>query len=197
MITNALKLAACALVPAALLTFTSCSTALKGTEQTSVLETPDGAMIVDTYTIIAKVTAINATKGTVTLSEGKRSHTYKVGSDVNLGRLHIGDSVTATLTEEVAIALRKPGTPPSAGEGAAVALARNGATRAEFMADTVQMTATITALDAKARKVTLKFEDGTSKTLRVGKNADLNAVNVGDAVTLQAAEAVAISVTKA
>src|SRR5262245_33830208 len=164
MITNTLKLAACALLPAALISFTSCSTALKGTEQTSVLETPDGAMIVDTYTIIAKVTAINATKGTVTLSSGKRSHTYKVGSDVSLGRLHVGDDVTATLTEEIAVALRKPGTPPSVGEGAAVALARKGANRAEFTADTVQVTATITAVDAKERKVTLKFEDGTSKT---------------------------------
>jgi len=170
---------------------------MKGTEETEVFETPDGAMIVNTITVTATVTAIDATKRKVTFTQAdKKSYTYKAGPDLNLSQLRVGDQVKATLTEEAAVFLRKPGTPPSAGEGAAVALARKGATKGEFMADTAEVTATIITLNAKDRKVALRFVDGTTKTLKVGKNVNFADLKSGDAVTVQVAEALAISVTK-
>src|SRR5262245_39436310 len=181
----AVRLAACALLPAALFTCTSCSS-MKGTEETTVFETPDGAMIVNTITVTATVTAIDSNKRSITLTQAdKKNYTYKAGPNLNLSRIQVGDQVTATVTEEAAVVLRKPGTPPSAGEGAAVALARQGALKGEFVADTREVTATIVALSAKDRKVTLRFVDGTTKTLQVGKNVNFAAVKPGDVVTVQ------------
>jgi hypothetical protein len=59
--THLLKLAALTLVPAAILTITSCSS-YKGTEQTTEIETPKGAIIVDTFTTMATVYSIDDAK---------------------------------------------------------------------------------------------------------------------------------------
>jgi len=196
MTNHVVRLAACALLPAALFAFTSCSS-MKGTEETAVFETPDGAMIVNTITVTATVTAIDAANRKVTFTQtDKKSYTYKAGPNLDLSKLRVGDQVNATLTEEAAVFLRKPGTPPSAGEGAAVALARQGATKGEFMADTAEVTATIITLNAKERKVALRFADGSTKTFPVGKNVNFAALKSGDVVTVQVAQSLAIAVTK-
>jgi translation elongation factor P/translation initiation factor 5A len=63
------KLITLALLPAAILTFTACSTmdGVEGVEKTTVIETADGAIIVDTFTTTATVTAIDSAKRKVTL----------------------------------------------------------------------------------------------------------------------------------
>jgi hypothetical protein len=188
-------------MPAAMLALTSCST--KPTEPTgqqeiTMIETKDGAAIIDTFTMTAKVTAIDATKRKLTLTtpDGKRA-TYKAGPDViNFNQIKIGDQVKAMVTEELAVFLRKDGTPPSVGEAGAVALAPKGAKPGVLMADTVELTAQITAIDAKSRKATLQFVDGSTKQLKVGKDADLTRVKPGDAVTVRVTEALALLVEK-
>src|SRR6185503_6932821 len=99
--TNLLKLAILAFVPAAMLTFTSCSTTT-GTEEVTALETADGMAIVDTYRINATVTGIDATKRKITLTtaDGKRT-TVKCGLEVaNFSQIQINDRVSVTTTEE-------------------------------------------------------------------------------------------------
>src|SRR6266436_4964570 len=181
---------------AALLGFTSCSST-RSDDAGAALETPAGAIVVDTYTVRATVTGIDAAAHKLTLvtPEGSKT-TYKAGPDViNFNQIRIGDQVKATVTEEFAVFIRKPGTPPSAGEEAAVALAPKGAKPGGIMADTQEVTAKITAIDAKEHKVTLQFVDG-SKTLAVGKKVDLGKVKVGDEVTVRVAEARARLVEK-
>jgi len=194
--TNLLKLAALALVPAALLTFTSCSTT-GGDEAVVELETADGVAIVDTINTSATVTAIDATtrKVTLTTADGK-STTVKCGPQVaNFDQLQINDRVDITSTEELAVFLGA-GAPPSVTGAAGVALAPIGAKPGGVIANTVEITAQVTAIDAKHRHVTLSLPDGTSKKVKAGKRVNLAAVKVGDSVTAQYTESLAISVVK-
>src|SRR5262245_29591285 len=124
---------------------------------------------------------------TLTTPDGAKQ-TYSADKSVNLDQFKVGDRVSATATEELGVFLRKTGAPPSAGEGAAVGLASAGANRAMWMADTMQVTARVTNVDMKNRKVTLQFADGRSKTVRVGKQVNLTNVQAGDDVTVQVTE---------
>jgi len=192
-----LQWAAGTLLPAVILAFTSCSTT-EGTEDVAAIETPDGAIIVDTLTTSAKVTAIDAAKRKLTLvfPDGKKT-TYKCGPDVvNFPQIQVGDQVNAKLTEEAAIFIGS-GAPPSDVAGAGVALAPVGYKPEGEVVDTMQVTAKVTEVDAKHHKVTLQFADGTSKKIKVGKKVNLAAVSVGTDVTVQMTEGLAISVQKA
>jgi hypothetical protein len=193
---NTCQWAGIGLFTAAMLAFTSCSTP-NGTEEVDLIETPDGAVIVDTFTTTATVTAIDAAKRKVTLvfpSGGKT--TYKAGPEVvNFSQIQVGDQVKATVTEEVAVFIGR-GAPPSATAAAGVALAPVGAKPGGVFVETEQITAKVTAINAKKHKVTLLFPDGSSKQVKVGKQVNLAAVQLGTDVTLQVSEGLALSVVK-
>ena len=191
-----LKWAGATLLPAVMVAVTSCSTT-EGTQDVTAVETPDGAIIVDTFTASATVTAIDAEKRKVSLTfpDGKKT-TYKCGPEVvNFSQIQVGDQVKATVTEEVAIFIGS-GAPPSDVVGTGVALAPVGYKPGGEVVDTTQVTAKVSEVDAKHHKVTLQFADGTTKRVKVGKKVDLTAVPVGTDVTVQMTEGVAIAVLK-
>lgn len=194
--TNLLKLATLALLPVALLTFTSCST--PGDDETSVvLETAAGVAIVDTLTTSATVTAIDAPtrKITLTMAGGARRIVKCGPAVVNFSQIQINDQVKVTLTEELAVFLGA-GAAPSAAGAAGVALAPIGAKPGGLIANTIEITAKVTAIDASKRKVTLALPDGTSKTVKAGQQINLAAVKIGDSVTVQHTETLALTVEK-
>ena len=194
--TSSIQWAGIALLSATMLAFTSCSTT-DGTEEVDLIETPDGAIIVDTFTTTATVTAIDAAKRKVTLvfPSGSKT-TYKAGpAVVNFAQIQVGDQVKATVTEEAAIFIGQ-GAPPSAKVGAGVALAPVGAKPGGEFVETAQVTAKVTAVDAKKHKVTLQFPDGSTKKVKVGKKVNLAAVPIGTDVTVQVSEGLAITVAK-
>jgi hypothetical protein len=176
----------------------ACSSSDKGvTEQETVMATADGAAIVDTIKTSATVTAVDVPKRKVTLrmADGKKT-TVKCGPEVvNFDQIKVDDRVNATITEELAVYLGK-GNPPSAAGAAGVALAPVGAKPGGMVADTVQITAKVTAVDAAKRKVTLELPDGSKPTVKAGKQVDLSGIKVGDNVTVQYAESVAITMEK-
>ena len=168
------------------------------TAETAVIESSDGAAIVETYQASATVAAINFDTRKVTLlfSDGHQT-TYKADKQVvNFDQIKVGDQVKATVIEELAVFLGKTKAQLSAGAGAAVALAPKGARPGIVMADTAEVTATVTAVDAETRTVSLQFVDGTRKTVKVGNSVDLSKVGPGDSVTAQLTEAIAILVEK-
>jgi translation initiation factor IF-1 len=198
--TKPFKLTALALVPAALLAFTACTTARTGgsTASATAQSVEPGAIVVDTAKMTATVAAIDPRSRRITLiaPDGRRV-TYKVSKDaVNFDQIRVGDRVIATVTEELAVFLRKAGTPPSAGEGAEVALAPKGAMPGGVVAETAEVTARVMSVDTMSRRVTLQLVDGSTKTVRI--NPDVNLANVlpGDAVTVRITEALAIAVEK-
>ena len=193
---NIPKLITLALLPATLLTFAACST-MEGGEGTTVIETADGAVIVDTFTMTATVTGIDAAKRKVTMvTPGGSTSTFKAGPEVvNFPQIQIGDQVKTTMTEEVAIFIGS-GAPPSATGEVVVVLAPLGAKPGRTVVETTQVTAKITAVDAAKHKVTFQLPDGTTKKVKVGSKVDLSTVHPGDNVTVQVSEGLAITVEK-
>ncbi len=188
-----LRMTTAAVIAAALPLFTACSSMESGAQGTE-----PGAVAVATVQVTATVKAVDQRNRTVTLagSNGKPT-TYKVGKDaVNFDQIRVGDRVTLTLTEAIAVYLREQGTPPSVGEGAAVALAPQGAMPGGVVATTTEVTARVVSVDTSARKVTLELPDASERTVSVNPSIDLAKVSPGGAVTVQVADAVAISVDR-
>ena len=197
--TRIIKWAGSTLLAAAMGAVTSCSTSgPQGTEKVTEIETADGAIIVDTFTMTATVTGIDAAKHQVTLMtpNGRKSNYTANGPEaVNFSQVQIGDQVKATVTEDVAVYIGH-GAPPSATAAAGVALAPVGAKPGGVLVETKQVTAKVTSVDTKNHKVTFELPDGTSKQVKTGKKVNLSAVRPGDTVTVQMGEGLAITVEK-
>jgi hypothetical protein len=157
-----------------------------------------GAIEADAITATAKVTAVDAAKRTVTLtSETGQRKTYKLGNDVhNFDQIKVGDTVTATLLESVAVVVRKSSAPPGAGEGGLVAVAPKGDMPGVIMAKTRKISAKIVSVNADARAVTVEGPMGGTPTFKAGPKVNLDALQKGDDVTLRLTDALAIRLEK-
>ena len=198
-----LNLTTLALFPAALLTFTSCSSTsstptVETTSATSVQKGVPGGVVVETHKMTATVTGIDAASRKVTLvTPGGEKTTVKCGPEViNFDQIRIGDQLKVTVTEQLAIYMATEGAPSSDGGAAVVALAPKGAKPGGIVASTVQVTAKVAAIDLKHHKATLQFQDGTTRTVAVRKDVDLTKRQVGEEVVIRTTEALAISVEK-
>jgi len=197
---NILNWAGLTLISASVLAFTSCSSTPTGEGAAGVAyqEGVPGGVVVETYKMTATVTGIDAANRKVTLvtPEGKKD-TVTCGPEViNFDQIHVGDQLKVAVTEQLAVYMGQAGAPPSDGAAAVVALAPKGAKPGAVMANTVQVTAKVTAIDLKHHKATLQFPDGTTKTFPVRKDVDLTKRQVGEEVVIRTTEAVAISVEK-
>jgi len=165
--------------------------------QVSVIETKDGALLIDTIDVDATVTAVNAGAHKITITTpGSKARTFTATKDIDLSQFRVGDQVDARVTDEVAIMLTPGGAAPSEAVADTVAMAASDKQSAIFEADSVRSTARVTALDAKHHKVTLQFADGSSKTIQTSKKIDLSKVKVGDDVTVEVAQAMALDLKR-
>jgi hypothetical protein len=200
---NIMNAVALALVPAAMMVLTSCSSTPEAPEgkRTTVVTAEKGVpggTVVDTYQVTATVTAIDAPNRKVTLvtPDGKKE-TVKVGVQaINFDQIRIGDQVKATVTQELAVAMAKGNLPANDGQAVLVALAPKGAKPGGVVAGTAQVTAKVKAIDLKNHKATLEFPDGTTKTVAVRPDVDLTQRSVGEEVVIRVTESVAIQVEK-
>ncbi len=203
---NTLNWAGPALLSAAMLALTSCSTepscstapAGEGASLTAVQAGVPGGIMVDTYKETATVTAIDKTSRKVTLvtPDGTKS-TVKCGPQVaNFAQIEVGDQVKAAVTEQIVVFVRKPGEPAGDGAGGVVVLAPIGDKPGGVIANTEEITATVKAIDLKHHKATLLFPDGSNKTFKVRPDVDLTRQSVGAEVVFRTTESVAISVEK-
>ncbi len=192
-----------ALLFAGLLTLTACSTTsppppAEGTSSAAFQKGVPGGVVVNTVDVSARVTAIDTSNRKVTLlgPDGDK-FTVKVGPEaVNFDQIRVGDLVNATVTEELVVYLDEEGASAPDGSAAMVALAPKGAQPGGLVAETVQVTAKVIAIDQTNRTATLQFEDGSSKTLPVRDDIDLSQRKVGEKVVFQVTEMIAISVEK-
>jgi translation elongation factor P/translation initiation factor 5A len=195
-----LNLTVLSLLPAALLSFSSCSTEPKhqGVGFEVIQPGQAGGVRVQTYKETATVTGIDNVTRRVTLvtKDGTKS-TVKCGPEVaNFAQLEVGDQVKAVVTEQFVVFVRRPGEPSGDGAAGVVALAPIGAKPGGVIANTEEITAKVKAIDLKHRRATLLFPDGTSHTFTVRPDVDMTKHAVGDEVVIRATEAVAISVAK-
>jgi len=174
----------------------SCSTpGPSGVEKTDVIETPDGAILVDTFTGIGTIKDIDNAKRKVTLLfDDGYTHTYTCGPEVtNLAQLQAGDLVRVKFTEGAALFIGRGPSPNTTGT---VALAPIGAKPGSVTVETMQIVARVLDVDPKSRRVTLQLPDLSTKKVRVGKQVDLTNISPGDDATVQVAEGLAVTVEK-
>lgn len=166
------------------------------TGATMVVEGTPGGVVVRTSRLTATVASVDRPTRRVTLlSPAGIKQTVKAGPDViNFDQIRVGDQLNLVVTEELVVAM---GGPEDADGGAAVvALAPQGAQPGGLLAETVQVTATVAALDPAARTATLQFADGSTRTFPVRRDVDLGKRQVGDKVRFRITESVAITVDK-
>jgi len=119
----------------------------------------------------------------------------KVGEEaVNLPQVKVGDLVTVTFYESIAVEVIKPGTYAGTGEKTAIVRAKPGEMPGGMTARQVTMTATIMAIDMQKSTMTLKGPEGKVATVKVQDPTNLEKVKVGDELMITFTEALAISV---
>jgi hypothetical protein len=185
------------------LAFSSCSSTPKTAEvhkttEVSMQPGVPGGMTVETYQSSATVTAIDAARRLVTVvSPNGATATFKAGTNVvNFDQIHIGDQIRAKLTKEVVVFLRPADEPAMDGSAGAIALPAKGEKPGIAMADTVEVTATVKAIDLDRHEATLLFPDGTTKTFPVRPDVDLTKAKLGQQVVIRSTRSVAFVVEK-
>lgn len=174
-----------------------CSTATPGVGEEAVFQTADGVAIVDTFTAIATIATVDATSRKVTLidADGKSS-SYKAASAVDLSQFRPGEQVGVRVMDETLLEIKRGVAPASDSIATSFAAAADGTgDTAMFEGETVEVSAKITAVDIKARTVTLQLADGSTKTIKAQGNVDLNQAAVGTTVVVRYAVAVLVATT--
>jgi Cu/Ag efflux protein CusF len=147
--------------------------------------------------ITAKITAIDKTARLVTLTDKDgESDTIYCGPEVQrFDALKVGDTVTFSYRESVAVAIRKAGQPSGLPTKTTPAVTRTpGQKPGGTVAQQETATVTIKAIDSKVPSVTVLTEDGRTVSFKVEEKKYLDGVKVGDRVEITYTEALAISV---
>jgi len=157
----------------------------------------DGIVITETAQIKAKVEDVDTAKRTVTL-KGPRGNTVTLKADEsmeNFDQIKKGDQVVATYIESMAVFVAKAGEKPVTGEVEVVKAAPKVAKPSLIAVDTVQETLAVAGIDYKKRKITLKWPDGKTKTVKIHKDVKgFNKIKKGDSIVVRLTEAVAVAV---
>lgn len=156
-------------------------------------------VVVGSTTLKATVDAIDYDKRTVVLRSEDGSTTTKmdVGPEVkNFKQVKKGDVLVVEHVESVALVVVPKGEAPSAKGGSSyVETAKLGEKPRRVEVNTVEVVATVDAIDYKARTVTLRGPEGNTRTLKVGPEAKrFDNVKKGDEVYVSYTETTAISV---
>lgn len=157
-----------------------------------------GGVVVQEVQATAVVKAIDQEKRLVTLTlPSGETETFTAGPEIrNLAQVKVGDKVTATYVQSLAILVRGSKEPPSAENATTVKLAAKGAKPGAYIANTQTLTAKVTAIDYKTRVVTLTGPKGNSLTFEVGPDVqNLDKVKKGDDVVVRYTESLLVDVT--
>ena len=133
---------------------------------------------------------------TLLLPDGTKEKVKVPPEAVNFDQISVGDLVKVTLTEEVVVYLDKEGVVVPDGYAAGVAIAPKGAQPGGIVAETVKVTATVTAIDQTNRTATVRFNDGSVETFPVRDDIDLSQRKVGEKVVFIVTQMVALSLEK-
>jgi Cu/Ag efflux protein CusF len=149
-------------------------------------------------TAVAIVEAINQETREVTLrKEDGELVQMVIGPEArNLAQVEKGDRVTVTYDVGFVVALGPPGQAPARVTETEVSRAPAGARPGGAIRETLAVTATVTAIDAATRIVTLRGPQRTVE-LEVAPDIDLSNVKVGDQVGAVYVESLALRVDPA
>jgi hypothetical protein len=185
---------------AALLLLISCASKPGDEKNTSTVyrEGVPGGTWVESYRIPVTVAAIDPANRKVTLVASDNSRTtFTAGTDFKgFDQLRLGDQVQAAVARELVVFLRQHGMPPGADTSAAKELINDGEHSGVLRSETVERTATVTAISRNQGQATLQFADGTTRNITVRKDVNLYNVKVGEEVVIRTRSAVVLSLEK-
>ena len=188
------------LLPAvvAVVAVVACSKSHNETGSASRSASEPVALAIDTVTATDTVKAVDYKTRTVTLeSPNGATETYHaLPNMVNFDQIHIGDKVRATVTDALAVSVRKAGTPPNVGDTVAVALAPKGARPGMFVANTLEATSKIVDVNRATHTITLAELAGGPKTVKLGPDVNVSELKKGDDVVVRYTDALALYVEK-
>ncbi|MBC8012347.1 MAG: hypothetical protein H7067_19880 [Burkholderiales bacterium] len=157
-----------------------------------------GGKVVDAVHTTVTVEKINHETREVTVKgEQGGLRTVIAGPEVKrLKEIHVGDTIEVVYAESVIVLAGDSAGAPAGGAVADVIRAEKTEKPGGAAVVSVGVLATITALDATARTVTLQ---GPERTVTVSVGADaqpFDKIKVGDSVYLEITQAIAVAVTK-
>jgi len=172
------------------------SIALGGAVMSADTTQPKPIHVSEKITMKATVEAIDPTGRTVTLKGPKGNlKTFQVDESVKrFNEVKVGDEITATYFESVALEVRKAGSEPTDDSLDVAATAIPGAKPAGVAMSQTTRTVTVEAIDLATPAVTVKGADGSSKSYRVKEKKYLENVKVGDQIVVVYTEGLMIDV---
>ncbi|MFV9675756.1 MAG: OmpA family protein, partial [Anaerolineales bacterium] len=156
-----------------------------------------GIELNDVVVITAEVLAIDKDNRTLTLlGPEKNVVDIEVPEEArNFDQIKVGDQLSVKYYESVAIYIGAVGTQPKAEAGVVAVRAGEGEMPGAVAVGTVNMSASIIAIDKKERTLTLKLPDGSVRTTDVDEAVQVfDTLRVGDTIHAQVTKAIAISV---
>ena len=155
-----------------------------------------GGMTERVEEINAVVTAVDYDKRSFTLKDAQgHQRSFKAPAQmVNFPQLQVGDQINATAIQEELVFLRAPGSSNSDGGAALVAAPPVGSKPGMLVADSVEITAVVKAIDTTQRTATLEFADGSLKTVHVRPDVQLKPEYLNSQVVIRLSSALAIRV---
>lgn len=164
---------------------------------TSLADSHSGMKAAAAVTVTAEVVAINQADRHVTLV-GPQGDAVEiaVGDEVrNFDQIEVGDKVRVKYFESLAVYLGEPGSLPTAKAGVIAGRAAKGEKPAGMVAESIDVSASVVAIDRQRREVTLVLRDGTTTTTDVDPKVEaFDRLKIGDSVHARITRAVAISV---
>ena len=171
-----------------------------GTGGAVVASVPGTAVVARAAEISAQVVAIDKATRTISL-KGPKGNVVDIvaGEEVkNFAQINVGDFVMVRFLQSLALELQKTKSGASGISHVEIAAqAKPGERPAAGVLREVSAIAKVTAVDKKAKTISLKGPRGNVVTLDVQNPEHFNVVKVGDEVLVAYTEAVAISVEPA
>jgi Cu/Ag efflux protein CusF len=157
---------------------------------------PAATSATSTAQLTAKVIAIDYDARTVTLQDDKGNVSdFKASPEITrFNNLKVGDTVTFTYQESVAVAIVKSGAAVPTTTSSPVITRYPGNKPGGQISQTATTTVTIQSIDASKPEVTVKTQDGRVVSLLVQDKKYLNGLKVGDVVQVTYTQAMMITV---
>jgi hypothetical protein len=186
-----------------LLAALACSAALPAAAQkpdvtggTAVASEPGKAAMVRTIKVTAQVMAIDKGTRTLTLKgpDGKTVDVVAAEEVKNFPQIKVGDFVVVQVLQSLALELQKTKGGEAVGAREGMATAKPGERPAGVAAREITAIAKVTAVDPKAKTISLRGPRGNVVKLDVQNPDQFKVVKVGDEVLVTYTEAAAVSV---
>jgi hypothetical protein len=165
--------------------------------QTQSVQKP-GRVVTSHVISAAIVEAVNKETRELKVIDASGRRFTMVADDLvaNFDQIEPRDRIVVEYLESIAIVVVPAGT-PAMGDAIVVEVAPLGDKPGIKGVETFMISATVESLNLSDRIATLRYEDGSTKTIKVADDVPLDLVEVGDEVRFRITDAIAVSVRPA